>query len=269
MYKLKKYNQYIIKEDVDTPTADVVDSEIDDLMNKLLEMTNKIKEETTKTIDEYFRKNTKDGVEITVGEQYYTYGEYNVSGYAKDDKSKKMVFIIKIDELVENGYKFSIIESMSDDTLKNIENNQVDILDDKGRPSKIKDKNIIDGRYLVSSQYKIDLIKPSDDEPKDKVVDDKVVDDKVVDDKVDVDEGKTIKKEINKLREKIDDIDDTEKLSSILTRVSQLVKNVEEEISKLEKLPKTEKVNKFKKILEVDLKLMKDLQLLITKKIKI
>lgn len=268
MNKLKKYSQYIIKEDVETPTEDfetpteAVDSEIDNLMNKLLEMTKKIQKQTTESINEYFKQKTKDGAEITVGKQYYTYGEYNVTGYAKEGKSKQMIFIIRIDELVDNGYKFNIIKSMSDDTLK-IDNDQVDILDDKGNRSKIEDRNIIDGRYMVSSEKKIHLLKPSDEESKDEIADDKVVVDEI-----DVDERKTIKNEIDKLREKVDKIDDNKKLGELFTRVSESIESIEKEIYKLDKLPKSRKVDKFKKILKVDLKLMKDLQSLITKKIK-
>lgn len=284
MYKLKKYNTYILYEEVETEQVGQTDqttqpvqtdSDIDNLMKKLIDLTNEIQKETNEIITNYFKKNTKDGVDIKPGEEYFTYGEYNVTGYTKDGKDKKMVFVVKLGELTENGYPFSVVKSLSDPELQNINNNEIQILDDKGNASKMEDKGFIDGRYLVSSQDKINLIQPKKEETDGK----KVVDtkekpsvgkpsvEKPSVEELQISDEETLKSQVDKLKEVIEKLNDETKLSSYLKKTIETKRRIDSQISKLEKLPQNKTVKKSKRILEIDSSLMGELKSLITKKL--
>lgn len=267
MYKLKKYNDYILYEEIE----EVGETEIDDLISNLNKIIINKQEETKKLIDEYFKEYTKDGEEISIDNEYYTYGRYTASDYIETKKPKEMVFVIKLKELTERGYSFDVIKSLTDTELTNIDNKDIEIVSKKDKGPIALEKGFISGKYIVSSEDKIDLLKPKVEEPKDKI-DTKVKDDVVkekpkVEDDIEVKDEETLKKQVNKLKSQIEKITDEAKLSSYLKKSIETKKKIDNQISKLDKLPQNNMIRKAKKVLEIDSSLMGELKSLITKKL--
>lgn len=275
MYKLKKYQKYILFEDVDdsvkemdTKETSVEDNDSDMEFEKLLNIVNDV---VTKPIKIYYNEYTLDGQKIDMENEYYSYGKYTLTDYKNQ---KNHIFLIKLDEKLDNGYSFKIIKSIDDDNLKDIDTKDVEIMSSDEKPSKF-DKGQINGRYIVFNKEEINKLKPKNDT--EQIVSTKENDKEVKPenkkelnintDDIKIKDEETLKSQIEQLKNTINSIDDKIKLTTYLKKCIETQRKIENQISKLEKLPKNKMVLRSIKVLEIDLSLMDDLKTLITKKI--